>query len=335
MVRVFFGILIVVTLGWFGYWWIGSSAQQTALTKWLQDRREAGWVADYDSLDVQGFPSRFDTRVVNLNLADPATGWAWQAPEFEVLMLSYKPNHAIAVWPHEQIIATPKERITVTSDDMRASIKFDANTNLALQATTAELAAVTLTSNAGWVTEMKSASVATRQAAGVAFAHDLFLQTKDLKPARIFKNIIDPDNLLPDVFETVRIDATAGFDAPWDRHAVEGRKPELTTLDIKEFTATWGQLDFQATGAVDFDAEGYPTGKIAVRAKNWQDMLDLGVSAGFVPSELRSTLESGLGLLAKLSGNPDTIDAPLSFKNRTISIGPFPIGRAPQLQINP
>lgn len=335
MVRALFGILIVVSLAWFGYWWVGSSAQQTALSAWLEDRRSAGWVADYETLDVQGFPSRFDTRVTDLNLADPSTGWAWQAPEFEVLMLSYKPNHAIAVWPDSQTIATPQERIDVTSQDMKASIKFDANTDLSLNAATAEVKELTLTSNAGWVTKMDAAMLSTRQTAGQANAHDVFLQTKNLKPARIFKDIIDPDNLLPDLFETVRLDATAGFDAPWDRHAVEGRKPELTSLDIKDFNATWGELNFQAKGTLDLDAEGYPTGKVSVRAKNWQDMLELGVSAGLIPSELQSTLEGGLGLLAKLSGNPDTIDAPLSFQNRIVSLGPFPIGRAPQFRINP
>ena len=64
-------------------------------------------------------------------------------------------------------------------------------------------------------------------------------------------------------------------------------------------------------------------------------MLTLAVSSGVVPSELQRTLESGLGLLARLSGNPDTLDAPLSFKNKVISLGPVPIGRAPKIRINP
>ena len=83
------------------------------------------------------------------------------------------------------------------------------------------------------------------------------------------------------------------------------------------------------------DDEGYPLGKIAVRAKNWKDMLALGVSSGLIPEELKGTLEGGLGLLARLSGNPDTIDAPLSFNNRVMSLGPFPIGTAPQIRLNP
>lgn len=335
MVRVLFTILILTVCIWSGYWWVGSSAQQSALTAWFDDRRAAGWVADYKALDVRGYPSRFDTRIVDLNLADVKSGLAWSAPEFQVLMLSYKPNHIIAVWPQKQTISTVDERIDISSKDIRASVKFDADTALALNSTTAELEDVSFESTAGWTSHMATAKLASRQTTGVKNAHDVFFQAKDVKPARIFKKLMDPDNLLPEVFNSVRTDLTAGFDAPWDRHAVEGRKPEPTSLIVREFTATWGKLELQATGDLVFDAQGYPTGKISVRAKNWRDMLALAVGAGVIPPELQNTLESGLGLLARLSGNPDTIDAPLSFKNQVMSLGPIPIGRAPKLQLNP
>lgn len=335
MVRLFFGLLILITIGWCGYWFVGSSAQQSGLTAWLEERRSAGWVADYDALDVQGFPSRFDTKITNLNLADPKSRWAWSASELQILMLSYKPNHVIAVLPPKHTISSPKERIDVASDTMRASIKFDANTDLALNAVSGELENVILTSNAGWTSELKSAQLATRQTAGVEDSHDIFFQADQVKPARIFTKLIDPDSQLPDVFDTLRIDVTAGFDAPWDRHAVEGQKPEFTALAVKDISASWGEMNFQAKGDLTFDATGYPTGKISVRAKNWKDMIALGVSAGAIPADMQSTLEGGLGLIARLSGNPDTLDAPLSFKNGFISLGPIPIGRAPKLRLNP
>lgn len=335
MVRVFFGLLILITIGWSGYWYVGSSAQQRGMQTWLDDRTKAGWVSDYDDLTVQGFPSRFDTKITNLNLADPHSGWAWQSPELQILMLSYKPNHIIASLPPEQTISTPQERITVRSDDMRASIKFDANTDLALNAVSGEMTNVVLKSNAGWTSQMRAAQLATRQTPGIENAHDIFFQADDLKPARIFTNIIDPDSQMPDVFETMRMDITAGFTAPWDRHAIEGQKPEFTRLAIKDFSAKWGELNFQAKGDLTFDADGYPSGKVSVRAQNWKDMIALAVSAGAIPEDLQSTLESGLGLLARLSGNPNTIDAPLSFSNRVISLGPIPIGRAPQITMNP
>ncbi len=334
MVRIFFGILIVVTLGWSGYWYVGSSAQQSGLETWLEERRTAGWVADYDSLKVQGYPSRFDTKITNLNLADPKSRWAWRTPELQILSLSYKPNHIIAVLPPEHTVSTPNERINVNSDAIRTSIKFAADTDLALNALTGEMTNVTLTSSEGWTSELKAAKLATRQTAGIANSHDIFFQADGVKPARIFTKLIDPDSQLPDVFDTMRLDISAGFDAPWDRHAVEGTKPELTALKIKDFSATWGEMNFEAKGDLTIDAAGTASGKVSVRAKNWENMIALGVRAGAIPAEMQSTLTGGLGLLARLSGNPDTLDAPLSFKNGFISLGPIPIGRAPAIRFN-
>lgn len=335
MVRTFFGLLILITVVWSGYWFVGSSAQQSGLETWLDERHAAGWVADYDDLAVQGYPSRFDTNITNLNLADPKSGWSWKTPSLQVLMLSYKPNHVIAVLPPEHTIATPNERIAVKSDVIRSSIKFGADTDLTLNALTGEMSNVSLTSTQGWTSELKTAKLATRQTAGAENSHDIFFQADGVKPARIFTKLIDPDSQLPDVFDTMRVDVSAGFDAPWDRQAVEGKKPELTAMKVKNVSATWGEMSFEATGDVTFDVTGNPNGKISVRAKNWKEMITLGVSAGAIPAEMQSTLEGGLGLLTRLSGNPDTIDAPLSFKNGFVSLGPIPIGRAPTIRLNP
>ncbi len=334
MARKLVVVILLAALAWSGYWWVGSTAKETALVSWLEERRNAGWVADYQSLDVRGFPNRFDTRIVNLELADPESGWAWSAPEFQVLALSYQPNHIIAVWPQIQTFSSPLERIEVEAKDMRASVKFVADTALALDRTVLILEDLKMTSTADWVSTLKKATFTTEQTVGEPFAYDIGILAEKLKPARMFKAIVDPSDILPDTFEVLRLRSTTAFDGPWDRHAIEGDKPLLTRLDIDEFTATWGKLDFQAKGSVEVDRFGFPTGKIAVRAKNWKDMLALAVSAGVLPQEFAGTLEGILGIVANLSGNPETLDAPLSFANGQMKLGPIPIGPAPRLQFN-
>ena len=330
MVRLLVSLVVFATLGWSGYWWAGSSAKDAALRGWLDGRAQAGWVADYKSLDVVGFPNRFDTTITDLHLADPRSGWAWSTPELYILGLSYQPNHIIVVWPETQTISSPRETISVLSNNIRSSVKFEPNTTLALDQTIVEIDDLTMSSTKGWTSTLKHAQFATKQSGTEDFAHVLDFEATEVKPARIFKNIIDPSDLLPDVFDRLHIGATLAFDAPWDRLAVEGAKPLLTRLDLADLTATWGQLEFQAKGSVALDSLGYPTGKIRIRAQNWKKMLKVAVSSGAVPSELASTLETALGFIAKLSGNPDTIDAPLSFSKKTMFLGPIPIGPAPR-----
>jgi len=333
MARLLVGLATVAVLGWFGYWWVGSSAQETALKTWLADRATAGWVADYDTLKVQGFPNRFDTTVTDLHLADPQQGWAWSAPAFYINALSYQLNHIIVVWPEMQKFSTPHETLTLLSENMRASVKFEPNTALALDKTTVEMDGMTLSSTAGWSSTLKKARFSTRQTAGEKFSHDLDFHAQRVKPAQLFKNVVDPGNILPAVFEEMHIGTTLAFDAPWDRLAIEGRKPVLERIDLTDVSAKWGELSFQAIGSVTLDTLGYPTGNIRIRAQNWRDMLKLAVNSGRVPADLVGPIETALTFLARMSGNPDTIDAPLSFSGKTMSLGIIPIGPSPRFRL--
>ncbi len=330
--RTIIGILLVATLAWFGYWFIGSSALETATKTWLQDRQEQGWVADYSELGVNGFPNRFDTTVVDFNLADPKYGWAWAVPEFQVSTLSYTPNQFTAVWPDTQIISTPYKKYNVSSEDMRASIVFVSNTTLALDRFRVFIKDLNIATSADEQSSFASADLSTRQSESIEYAHDIALNAKGFVPSKSLKSIIDPQSILPASFETVTLQTTATFDAPWDRIAVEDVKPNLTNLSIASFDAKWGEVQIQAAGDVSVDLDGYPTGKLSIRAKNWREMIQLAIASGAIDTDMGQSLETGLGLIAMLSGNSNTIDVPLSFSHRIMSLGPIPIGAAPRLK---
>ena len=62
-------------------------------------------------------------------------------------------------------------------------------------------------------------------------------------------------------------------------------------------------------------------------------MIALGVNAGAIPAAMRSTLESGLALIAGLSGRPTDLDVTLSFSDGQAYLGPIPLGPAPVLTL--
>ncbi len=76
-----------------------------------------------------------------------------------------------------------------------------------------------------------------------------------------------------------------------------------------------------------------PEGRIALRATNWREMLRIARTAGVLPEAIAGTVERGLGLLAGLSGNPETLDAPLTFAGGRVAFGPIPLGAAPRLRL--
>ncbi len=323
----------VAAVLWSGYWVIGSRAVEAGLRDWLDARAADGWMAEYSDLRTVGFPNRFDTTITDLELADPATGLAWSAPFVQILQLSYEPDHIIAAWPQTQTFASPYQRVTVGSDQIRASAVFRPGTDLELDHSSFVLKNLVLTSNAGWSAEVTGGLFATRRAATGQNAHDIGFDVKDVRPADALLTRLDPAGLLPRGIERLRIDATLGFDAPWDRHAIESERPAITDIDLNLLQANWGKLDLWAAGTLSVDANGVPTGSITVRARNWREMLQIGVAAGWVPEDIADTLESGLGLIASLAGNPKELDVPLSFARGRVSLGPIPLGPAPRFSL--
>lgn len=331
--RLLLLIVAGLALAWSGYWMAGARGVERGLTGWLDDRAAAGWVANYAGVETRGYPNRFDTTVTALELADPATGVAWSAPFFQILRLSYEPNHLIAVWPETQTIASPHQRVTVGTGRARASLVFVPGTDHALDRLTAVFEDVALASNAGWTATLDEARLATRQTAAVRNSVDVGFEAIALEPGGTTLARLADAGLLPGTFERLKIDARLDFDAPWDARAVEARRPAITAIELELLQAKWGKLDLWMAGEVTLDAEGRATGSITVKARNWREMLALGVAAGWIPESIAPTLESGLEILASLSGSPRTLDAPLDFDRGKVSFGPIPLGEAPRIRL--
>ena len=74
LVRWVLTLLVVVAGGWTVWWFSAAAGQQAALEGWLEDRSDAGWLAEAKSIEVNGFPEAFRMRVDEIALADPAHG---------------------------------------------------------------------------------------------------------------------------------------------------------------------------------------------------------------------------------------------------------------------
>jgi hypothetical protein len=331
--RTLTAVVIIAALAWGVYWYVGASAVENGLRNWIEQRRTEGWLAEYTTLNTRGFPHRFDTTITDLELADPRSAMAWSMPSLRVISLSYRPNHIIAIWPKEQIFASPWQKITMTSDDMRASLVFEPGTALTLQRSSFVLGNVSLSSSLGWTASLESGEFHTRQTVGVENAHDIYFEARNLRPSDGILAALDPARALPDVFTSLKIDGTVAFDAPWDRTAIERRRPQPTALKLRLAQASWGALELKATGDLEVRADGTPEGQIMIKAVNWREMLQIGVSTGLVPENLSMGLERALEVLAGMSGSPKTLDAPLAFRNGRVFLGPIPLGPAPRLQL--
>jgi hypothetical protein len=323
-------VLVIVAVGlWSGYWFIGSTAKERVLNGWLEERRAAGWTAEATAFDVVGYPNRFDSRFQGLELYDPRSGIGWSAPLFHILALSYQPNHVIAVWPGPQVLTFPGDTVAVDSTKLLASVVFEPDTKLAVARTSLETDDLTLKGGLGWKTGIKHLSLATRQTAAEAFAHDIVFDATGFSPTNALLNALDPSGGLPRIVDKLYLDLTLGFDAPWDRIAIEEGAPHVTSIKVNSIDTSWGALGLTGMGTLDVAPSGQISGEIGVELRNWQAVVDLFVMAGAISKDTAQTIKSGLGLFAG-SGPEATLKTTLSLADGMMSLGPIPIGPAPR-----
>ena len=318
--------VVAAALLWSGYWLVGAQAARRGVEAWFEARRAEGWVAGYADLSVWGFPNRFDLTLDAVELADPETGLAWSAPFFQLFALSYRPHHVIAVWPHEQVVATPRERIAVETADMRASAVFRPGDGFALDRGNVVAEAVALSSSAGWSAAADRVLLAVRRAGTGEARYQIGFEADGVAPAPELLALLDPDAALPDRIETLRIDATVAFEEPFDATRPQPREIRLTDLHL-----SWGEVELDAAGTLTVGPAGVPEGRIEIQARNWREILEMALAAGLIGEDFAPAIEGGLEALAELSGGAETLDLPIVFRDGRVSVGPLPLGPAPRI----
>lgn len=325
--RLIIAAVVLAALGWAGYWWVGARAVETAFATWFEAREAEGWQAEVAELEVNGFPNRFDTTLTEPRLADPATGLAWQAPFVQFLSLSYRPTDVIAVFPNTQTILTPLGAYTLQTSEMRASLFLGATPRLPLRRVSL-VANTPVLAGDGWQMQAEVYRKAMYETEGLENTYDLGVETLALVLPEILRRRLDPSGLLPEALGVLRLDAQATFDTVWDIGALEDRRPQPTKINLREARGEWGDLLLRATGSLEMDARGLPTGRIDIKAGNWRQILEVARRSGALPDSLADLIERGLEGLAALSGRSDTLDIPLSFDQGQMRIGFIPLGQS-------
>ena len=316
-------------------WWGGVVALlHYELADWFQARRAEGWQADYASISSAGFPARFDTRISGLELADPASGLAWSLPVFRFTAPSILPTRITAIWPDQQVVATPFERITVQAKDMRAAVHFNRIFSLGLARISADLTDVALSSTRGWQSSLERGHLVMQALPDAApNTYRLHFEASGVVPASDFLRNFEHVAFMADRIEGAELDAKITFDAPWDRYAIERARPQITHIELERLNARWGEVELSLAGALDVNDAGIPEGQVSVKARNWREMVALARKLGALPEEAEPDTLRALAFLASLSGDTDTLDTPLTFRNGYIAFGPLPLGKAPNLTI--
>lgn len=310
------------------YWAAGSIAIDLALAAW---RDNPSVRFDYSAASTSGFPARFQTRITEIEFQDADTGLGWAAPDLTLSAPTLHPTQVSAVFARSQSIRTRHGRISITSDAMRGTIDLRPTTSLALRSSDISMTKADFTSDAGWTVALAQGRFASRLSETDANRHEISSEIAELALPDAFRMVLDPTGSLPGTIERITLECELRFDAPLDRAAFSGDPPSITRLDVKSAHVLWGEISLDATGLLDVAPDGEVSGRIDLKAVNWRRMLEIARATGLVPQATAQTYENALEILAGLSGDPDTLDLPVTFRNGRFSVGPIPFGPAPRL----
>ncbi len=147
--KALLAVLAVLAAVGSGAWALGARSTERAIEFWLDARAAEGWLVNVGAVDTGGYPTRYTTGFTDLELADPDTGWVWTAPDFTLDQQVWALDRITATWPAEQTLASPMERLRITSDELTADLDVAFRENLALDASAMVMRGMVIQSDSG------------------------------------------------------------------------------------------------------------------------------------------------------------------------------------------
>lgn len=328
-VRFLLWFVLGLGLLWGGYWFVGASALKRSTQAWFNDQTAAGLVADHSAITVAGFAYRFDLTITDPHLADPVSGWGWQAPFVQILAMTWKPWHVIAALPPTQVFHTPDgQDVTLSANRLKASVVMQPTPSLPLKRAVVEGEGLSLSSTMGWRMGLDKMVLAAQTMDTQATTLRLGADVGTLTLPQAHATLPDLGPALTDL----HLDATVTLSQPVDRSL---RDPHLLGVALKQLHVAWGLIDLTASGEITPDAQGFASGKIDLHLKGWESLPAAAVALGLVAPTNEETIRRGLEFLAKASPDPKVISLPLTLADGQMSLGFVPLGAAPALGVQP
>ena len=323
-------IMVLAALAWSAWWFIGAAALRRGIDAAVDEMRASGWQVAIEDRRVRGFPNRFDTTLVAPSLTETGSDITWSAPFVQVLALSYRPNRVIVAFPDEQRVEGPFGTARIATERARGSVTLAPEPSLALDHS--EFVVDDLAIESGARLSLDELLFATRRPPGDASGrtHNIGITISGLDLPETVAAALGGD---AGRIGYANLDATASFARPIDRTVLSEGMPRPQAIAVDRLDVNWGEIGLSGSGALEIGADGRLTGVLDLELENWRRALDLLARIGVVPPEQLSIMTRGLGFMTGLSDDPETLSAPLAFRDGRMFLGPVPLGPAPRLPL--
>ncbi|WP_299871549.1 DUF2125 domain-containing protein [uncultured Sulfitobacter sp.] len=324
------GVLMLAATLWSGWWYIASSAAERGVHNWLALRQAEGWQAEAQGVTRSGYPVRLNLHVEGPVLADPATGVALEMEHLDLSAPAWWPGDVTLDLPQTPIrMSSPDGPLTLQANAGQATLNLHPGPSLQLEAMQATSALWQITAPEGALLSGSAFTASMVQDTETAETYAFTVDATNLTPGAFLRAGLPTD--WPSSFDTFTARMRVTFDTPWDRSALETRRPQPRKITIEEADIKWGALRHRASGDLTIDASGVPEGSVSLQVENWRQALDIAQDNGALAADFRPQAETILGMLSNMGGDPETLNMTLTFKGGSVAMGPIPLGPAPRI----
>lgn len=334
MLRRLLQVVLIVVLMWIAWWAAASFGLKRSISTWFDARQAEGWQAEYIDLSQHGFPAQLHSQIRKLALADPSTGVAVEMPQLDLSSPIYWPGYLTVTVPPEPILfASQAGRASVLASAAQAALRLHPGTALQMQSVAFHSGQWTVSVPEGDWLSADDLNVAAVQDGAAPARYDFDLSATNLSPGERPRAILNLPAEWPLAFDALVAKMTVTFDTPWDRAALETRRPQPRQITLHQADGAWGDITVQASGTINIDTDGAPEGSVTLKVENWPKLLDMATASSVLPQTLKQQAEALIGAVASVTGQPDALDIMLQFQSGVLRLGPLPLGPVPRIYL--
>lgn len=329
MIRILIIVVVALSLVWSGYWFLGGRAHRGMVVEQLERAAADGWRITHSGVELNGFPNRFDTTISELRMESPKGEFVWETSSLQLLTLSYRPNHLIAVLPDRQRFLIFGNSVDLTSQGMNASIVVSDPDDLGIERFVFETSQAEFESSTGWKGSVDGTLFAARRSDGdpneveIAVRFEPSLLNAE---AEELGNAYESDKLIALTAEaSLLANREIGLNMCDDGYA------EIQRADISEFKLLWNESEIAVAGSLAFDSQGASDGQLNIAIAKWRALMAEAENAGLLSAANAANISTLLSLLAMVSADPESVTAPISIKDGRVGLSGIQLFDAPML----
>jgi len=325
-------LLALLTAVYTGWWLSASGRLRDAALAWIDQRKAEGFRLDHGTPARAGFPLSLGVRFPDVEAAPPGAGWSWRSADVRLLAPLIGRRAPTVFLEGEQALAIPDglaggrgRRFAGGAD--RLALTLDPQADGALARLTVRQLAMAEGGD-GFVVGDLDLLVSKPTAGEGDSAGALSLEADGVRLPAAAATALGR--------EVSRVELRArligAIEPPFGPAAVKAWRDGGGTVEIDRLRCDYGSVNLEADGTLALDVRGQPIGAFATHVQGWQAALDSLAAAQAIPAHTAAAAKILMRGLARGNGERGgTLSAPLSLQDRTLSLGPVPLLRLPEV----